>query len=273
MKKSAILSLLMALANLSFANGVEENKLNSELKPVDAKSIKELVPAPENPKIELGTKEDFLVGIGVMSPKTRAELEYVRQNFNKVEESAIWRLHADTMSIPEFTPQKFAKYYGTVLREFEQNPQTIEAIPPSKEAFETLVFVNRKIWHVYDAGSIKHPVNLSLFAKLVRPVADNISNALRKAGSLERMKTDANLIAENFIYTIIPPDSELIPNPDNLKSTQNDKEKLNFCWFKELKGNTCVYKCKNGAIYETPAQRPSPWDEFVIPCPQIVFPF
>ncbi|OGR52676.1 MAG: hypothetical protein A2049_05935 [Elusimicrobia bacterium GWA2_62_23] len=45
------------------------------------------------------------------------------------------------------------------------------------------------------------------------------------------------------------------------------------CFFNDMQGNTCVYKCTNGTTYTMPAQRPNPADEFQVACPQFVFPF
>lgn len=45
------------------------------------------------------------------------------------------------------------------------------------------------------------------------------------------------------------------------------------CFFDDMKGNTCMYKCAGGSAYSMPAQRPDPMSEFQTACPAVVFPF
>ncbi len=62
------------------------------------------------------------------------------------------------------------------------------------------------------------------------------------------------------------------PGSHNKAADLKDANKT-ACFFNDMKGNTCVYKCTDGNTYTMPAQRPSPADEFQVACPQFVFPF
>ncbi|HNW44720.1 MAG TPA: hypothetical protein PKI19_09465 [Elusimicrobiales bacterium] len=53
-----------------------------------------------------------------------------------------------------------------------------------------------------------------------------------------------------------------------------DDKKIKVCWIKGIKEDTCVYKCNDGRTLEQPMQRPSPYNDSIIPlpCPQLLFP-
>ena len=57
-------------------------------------------------------------------------------------------------------------------------------------------------------------------------------------------------------------------------TTGTDEKKLTVCWIKGIKKDLCLYKCTGGRTLEQPMQRPSPFNDGImpLPCPQLVFP-
>lgn len=98
--------------------------------------------------------------------------------------------------------------------------------------------------------------------------------------AFERMFDEAGRLEERGDYVII---GEVFPSGSGHSyvisylvgdGPVRSVKRIKACMFKEIKKDTCVYKCIDGSTHTQPVQRPNPWDnEPVIPCPQFVFPF
>lgn len=176
------------------------------------------------------------------------------------------------------TPALFVKLFNREVDYFKD----VHEPAPSREAYETILHVSERMSWIFEEAAVMSNNDLSKFEQLVTDPYARIMDSVANSNTLSLMRSDADIIANQFLNNAEIPAETVAPDSDKIVSpkiyitpvTANFKDKkINYCWFKELKGNTCVYKCKNGVMYEMPAQRPSPWDEFVIPCPQLVFPF